>query len=869
MRRSVPRRLAIYRFLLRLYPASFRAEYGAELLRTFGKTTRGWGRVATTLAAIGDVVPNALLSHWSLLQQDLHYAGRSMNRSRGFVATVVLVTALGVGANTATFSVADHVLFRPLPFPNPNSLVRLCEGPREGGGSGCMNELSPANYRDVAAMTTKVRGWGAFTGADVNLVGSGEPVRVPAVAVTAEVLPLLGVRPMLGRTFDTAGDIGRDEGSVVLGYGLWQSQFGGDSSVLEKTVRIDGTPRVVVGVMPPGFNFPGARVQLWTPLVLREDDYADRGNTYLQAVGRLVPGATFEEARAELTHIFARLARDHPETNAETGLSFFRQRDDLLPRNRIMLLALCGASLALLLLTAANLANLLLARASAREHELAVRAALGAGRERLMRQMLTESVVLALLGGAAGVVVGMLAVPLLSHLVPTTLPLAGHQPRLDLRVLIIAGTFATLTAVGLGLVPAVVVGRTGFSALREGMRGGGGRRQRLRSVLVSIEVAVSVVLLISSGLLIRAVWKVQAVDPGFASEGVLTLRTALSASRGADSVRRTEFYDRVLAGVRSVPGVQAAAYTSGLPMVLTGGITGVEIPGREVRNRRAEGVSIRYVTPQFFSAVGIPLLRGRAVEDGDRLGRQPVAVVSESFVRRYWPSGTPIGKTFRMRTQELTVVGVVRDIKVRGLERTSEPQLYAAAAQAGTLGGLYIPKDLVIRATVPTEVLLPAIREVVRRVDPEQPISNVRSLRDVVTTQTADRRAQLRVLCALAAVALLLTGIGIYGLLAFMVAQRSREIGVRLALGAEPGRVARMIVGEAARLALLGGIPGVLVAYAAARSMQALLFGVPPSDGLTLTGGALIVLLATLAGSVVPAFSAVRVSPMVALRSGL
>jgi predicted permease len=867
MRIPVPRRLSIYRALLRLYPESFRAEYGAELVRTFGKSTRGWGRVATTLAAIGDVVPNALLTHWSLLEQDLRYAGRSMNRSRGFVATVVLVTALGVGANTATFSVADFVLLRPLPFPDPSSLVRLCEGPREGGGWGCMNELSPANYRDVAAMTTKVRGWGAFTGADANLVAAGEPVRVPAIAVSAEVLPLLGVRPMLGRVFEMAGEGRRDEGSVVLSYGLWQSQFGGDPGVLEKTIRVDGMPRVVVGVMPPGFSFPGPRVQLWTPLVLREEDYADRGNTYLQAVGRLVPGATFEQARAELTLVAARLARDHPETNAETGLSFFRQREDLLPRNRIMLLALCGASLGLLLLTAANLANLLLARASAREHELAVRAALGAGRERLMRQMLTESVVLALLGGAAGVVVGMLAVPLLSHLVPRSLPLVGPPPRLDLRVLLIAGAFATLTGVAVGLVPAAVVGRTGFNALREGTRGGGGRRQRLRSVLVTIEVAVSVVLLVSSGLLIRAVWKVQAVDPGFASEGVLTLRTALAASREADSLKRTEFYDRVLAGVRDVPGVKAAAYTSGLPMVLTGGITGVEIPGREVRNRRDEGVSIRYVTPQFFSAVGIPLLRGRVVEDGDRIGRLPVAVVSESFVRRYWPNGTPIGKTFRMGGTELTVVGVVRDIKVRGLERTSEPQLYAAAAQAGALGGLYVPKDLVIRTTAPTESLLPAVRDVIHRVDPEQPISDIRSLSDVVTMQTADRRAQLRVLVALAAVALLLTGIGIYGLLAFMVAQRSREIGVRLALGAEPRRVARMIVGEAARLALLGGIPGVLVAYAAARAMRALLFGIPPSDGVTLTGGALIVLLATLAGSVAPAFSAVRVSPLVALRS--
>jgi len=858
--------LSFYKALLRLYPASYRVEYEAELFRTFAEATRGRGRLAATLAAIGDVVPNALLAHWEILRQDLTYTARTMGRSRGFVTTVVLVTALGVGANTATFSVADAVLLRPLPFPRPEELVRLCEGPKDGSGWGCMNELSPANFRDAAAMATKTRGWGAFTWAEGNLVGIGEPVRISGIAVTPEVFPVLGVRPLLGRVFDGAAN-DRDEGSIVLSYGLWQSQFAGDPGVIGRAIRLDDTPRVVIGVMPRAFNFPMPNVQIWTPLVLREDDYADRGDTYLHAIGRLAPGATFEQARSELAGIFKRLAQDHPETNAETGFSFFRQRDFVLPRYRIMLLALCGASLSLLLLTLANLANLLLVRAAGRERELAVRAALGAGRERLVRQMLTESIMLALVGGAAGVLVATLAVPLLAHLVPTSLPLA-EQPRVDVRALGIAGVFTALTGIGFGLIPAALVGRTGFTALREGTRGGGGRRQRLRTVLVTMEVAVSVVLLISSGLLIRAVWKVQGVDPGFASERVLTLRTALTASRSADSVRRTDFYDRVLAGIESLPGVQAAAYTSGLPMVLTGGIAGVEIPGAEVTNRRTNGVSLRYVSPQFFSVLGIPVVEGRAVEPGDRMGRTRIAVVSESFVRRFWPNDNPLGKSFRVRGLEPTVVGVVRDIKVRGLERTNEPQLYMAAAQApGALGGLYIPKDLVIRAAVPGETLVPAVRDVVRRVDPEQPISNVKLLSDVVADQTADRRAQLNILSALAAVALLLTGIGIHGLLAFMVAQRSREIGVRLALGAEPARVARMIVGEAARLALLGGIPGVFVAYAAARAMSALLFGIPPGDPLTLTSGTLVVILVTLVGALAPAVAAVRVSPLLAMRA--
>ena len=859
---------SLYRFLLRLYPASFRAEYGDELLRAFQESARHRGPVAGTFAAVRDVVPNAVAAHGSMLRQDLQYAFRTMRRSRVFVSTVILVTALGVGANTATFSVADLVLLRPLQFRDPGALVRLCEGPREGAGWGCMNELSPANFRDVAKATTTVRQWGAYTGTEGNLVGSGEPVRIAAEAVSPEVFPVLGVRPLIGRVFDTTAAGQHDAGSVVLSYGLWQSQFAGRSDILGTTIRLDDKQRTIIGVMPPAFYFPATAIQLWTPLVLRDTDYADRTNTYLQGIGRLAPGVTFEQARAELGLVFDRLSREYPETNKETWFSFFRLRDEMSPRYRLMLLLLCGASLSLLLLTGANLANLLLARATARELELAVRAALGAGRERLVRQMLTESLVLAIIGGVIGVLVAALAVPLLSHLIPTSLPL-GETPRLDARALLVAGTFTALTGLAFGLIPALVTGgRTGFRALREGTRGGGGRRQRLRTTLVAIEVAVSVLLLVSSAFLTRAVWRVQSVDPGFSSDGVLTLRTELTSTKAVDSLRRTEFYDRVLAGVKNLPGVSAAAYTSGLPMVLTGGITGVELPGQTARNRRSNGVSLRFVTPQFFDVLRIPVRTGRSIEEADRLGRPLIAVVSESFVARQLSNEPPIGKTFRTGGQEYTIVGVVKDIMVRGLERTSEPQLYLAAAQApGQLGILYFPKDLIIRAGARSAGLVPAVRDIIRRVDSQQPVSNVRMLTDVLERQTADRRAQLRILIALAGLALLLTAIGIYGLLAFMVTQRSREIGVRLALGAEPGRVARMIVGDAARLALIGGVPGVVAAYAVARAMNTLLFGIAPADPVTLASGFVIVMGATIAGSLAPALSAVRVSPLVAMRA--
>ncbi len=858
----------LYRALLRLYPEAFRAEYGHELTRAFEESRRGRNGAASALAALRDVVPNALLAHGDILLQDLRYALRTLNHARGFALTVVLVTALGVGANTATFSVADFVLLRPLPFPEPNALVRLCWGPHAGGGWGCMNQLSPANYRDYKDGTSSFHELGAFTGNAVNLVGAGEPQRLATTAVTSEVLPLLGVRPELGRVFNAADGGEEDAGSVVLSYGLWQSQFAGDPRVLGRSVNLNGIPFEVIGVMPPEFHFPTRDVQLWTHLVLREEDYADRDNNSLEGVARLKPGVTMEQARADLEVVAERLRRDYPEVNEDAGFSFFSLRDTMSPRYRLMLLGLIGASLCILLLTSANLANLLLARAGSRERELAVRAALGAGKERLVRQMVTESMILALAGGIAGLAIAAAAVPLLSLMVPSTLPVAGH-PTLDVRVLVLAASFAALTGLGFGLVPALRAGgRTGFDGLRDGVRSGGGRKRRLRNVLVGLEVALSVVLLITSGLLIRAVWRIQSIDPGFAAERVITLKTTLPRPRYDVTERRMQFYTRVLTDVRALPGVQGAAYITGLPMVMTGRVTGVVIPGREVSaTYRSDLASIRFVTPHYFQTMGIPMLRGRDVEEGDIQGRVPVAVISESFARQYWPDEDPLGRTFESRGGARTVVGVVGDVRVRGLERVSEPQLYVSAAQVPDAAFANDdPQDMVIRHSGDAGSLLAAVREIIRGADPEQPISALRTLQDVVAGETATRRAQLRVLGALAGLALLLAGIGIYGLLAYTVTQRSREIGVRLALGAEPTGVARMIAWQGMKLALVGLVPGVLAAYWAARGMRALLFGVEPADPATVLAVVGLVLLMTLAGSFLPVLRAVRVKPMLVLR---
>jgi predicted permease len=847
-----------YRALLRLYPAWFRGEYGDEMAAAFAaRQAEGRGTGPPAIQAVADVLPNALAAHWSVLRQDLRYTVRSLRNARGFAAAAILVTALGIGANTAAFSVANFVLLKPLPFPEPDRLVRLCEGP---GGWGCNNQMTGLNYREFVGRSVSFQSMAAYRSWPVNLVGAGDPVRLTAAALTPSVLPILGVAPYLGRVFDSARGGEADRRTAVLSYPLWQTQFGSDPGILGRIVQLDGSPYEVIGVMPPGFEFPRDH-RIWTSLVLRDDN-----ECCLEGIGRLREGVSIDQARSDMTRVTGQLNAERP-VEQETGHSTFLLRDEFAPRYRHLLLALCGAGLCILLLSCANLANLLLSRAVAREREFALRTALGAGRERLVRQMLTESVVLALAGGAAGFLLAAIALPLLSLLVPTTLAVTGG-PGLDLRVLGLATLLIGVTGLGFGLLPSIRSAGTAWSgALREGARTGGGGKRRLRDVLVTIQVALSVVLLISSGLLIRAVGRVQSIEPGFAADSVMTFRTALPRPKYDSTHVRGEFYRRVLSQVRALPGVKSAAYTSGLPMVMTGGIGGIAVPGLDL-GPRPPAASFRYVSARYFETMGIPFRMGRDVEDADVPARPWVAVVSESFVKRYWPGENPLGKQFRLRQDLRTVVGVVGDVMVRGLERSSEPQVYLPAVQGPeVILGAYDPKDLVIRHSGSSAGLYAEVRRIVRAADPEQPISDVRPMTEVLGAQTATRVAQVRVLAALAAVALLLAGVGIHGLLAYTVAQRSQEIAIRLALGGAPRRIARMVLSQGLRLALLGIVPGVLGAYAMARAMRALLFGLDPADGATIGAAVGLVLLIAVAGSVVSARRAVRVSPMAAMRA--
>ncbi len=863
--------MRVYDLLLRLYPASFRAEYGEEMRAIWARRRRdASGPLAAAvlwIATACEVLINAAAVHWDILRQDLRYTARTLARSPGFALTVMLVLALGVGANTAAFSVTDFVLIRPLPFPEPERLVRLWE--KVPGYS--QMELSPANYVDWKHMSKSFDAMGAYWESSVNLVGQGDPERLEGATVTADLLPLLGVQPAMGRLFTAAEDREGAPGTLLLSYQLWQAVFGGDAGVIGRRVNLDNEPFVVIGVMPRDFHFPSRDAELWMPTRFHEhdDDFRDRNNNYLNVVARLKPGVSLDRARAEMGVVAGLLETQYPE-NKQTTASVYLLRDDMPQQSRLLLLALSGAAICVLLIACANLANLLLARGLARQRELAVRAAMGAGRERLVRQLVTESLVLALAGGALGVLVAAAAVPLLARLVPASLPIA-QSPSIDLRVLIFAGLVSGLTGIGFGVLPALRACRhSDFSALREGTRAGGGHKERLRSLLVVAEVTASVVLLVAAGLLVRALWRIEATDPGFRTGGVLTLRTALPLPKYNETARRAGFYTQVLSGVRALPGVSSAAYISFLPMVMRGGIWPVIVDGKSVETQRsgAHTASLRYVTPGFFATMGIPLHRGRDVGESDSMDAPFAAVVSESFVRRYWPDQDPLGRHFTMAFHDRMVVGVVGDIRVRGLERNSEPQVYLPYRQVpdGWLA-FYPPKDLVIRSATGPGTLLPAVRRIIRGADAEQPVSDVRTMADIVEEQTASRSAQVRVLGAFAAIAFLLAGVGIHGLLSFAVSRRTQEIGVRIALGAQPGEIVKMIVRQGAVLAGAGIVPGVVLAYAAGRAMEGLLAGVQPGDALTFASAIGLCVLMTVLGSLVPALRAVRIDPITAIRS--
>ncbi len=863
--------MTLLRLLLLLYPAAFRADYECELLRTIEarlRTATATQRLLLWVDVVMDTVLSAARVHFDLLVQDMGYAGRSFRRSPGFALLVIAITALGVGATTAAFSLTDHVLLRPFPFTDSDRLVRLWEDQRPSNYSAI--EPSPANYRDWKRMAlTSSNGsfekMAAYRNLSVNMLYGTTPERIDGACVSAELLPMLGVHPVIGRVFAPADDQPGAPGTALIGYDLWQYTFGSDPAILGRNLLLDHKPYTVIGVLPSRFAFPRRAAQVWTTLRFTSDDYKDRTNNYLSVLAKLRRGAGLDSARAEMRMIADQVRRDFPKDNEHVSVSISTLRDDISDGARLLLLAVLAASLGLLLIACVNLASLLLTRAMLRQKELSVRTALGAGRERLIRQLLTENLLMAFAGGTLGIYFALVALPLWSKLVPEGLPLAA-TPAIDARVLVVALAVVLITGLGFSVAPAL---RATSERMQEGARGDiGGRRERFRGSLVSIQVCASVVLVIVTGLLIRALFRVQSVHPGFEADGLLTMRTVLPEPRYDSTARRTAFYTHVLESLRQTPGVRKTAYISFLPIVMRGGIWPVTVEGHPTEKSGFHQASVRFVTPGFFETMAIPLLQGRDVTDADSMRTPMAAVVSRSFVNRYFSNKDPIGRRIQVGEDVArTVVGVVADIRVRGLERSSEPQVYIPHQQVpdGSFQW-FAPKDLVIQSGLSPSTLVSVVRRAVSESDAEIPVSDVQTMLDVVHSDVMPRLAQIRVLLAFGIAALLLAAIGIYGLLSFAVASRTREIGVRIALGARGSAVLGMIVRQGLVLAATGILVAVPIAYAGGRSLLSILAGVTALDPMTYSVAITLALLMAFAGSLLPAIRAVRVDPIAAIR---
>jgi putative ABC transport system permease protein len=873
--------MRLYRALLHLYPASFRGEYGEEMCGIFA-VKRGNFAVSLRwflwLETVFEIAVNAAAVHFDILKQDLVYAARSFRQALGFTITAIVVAALGIGATTAAFTMVDHVLIRPLAYADSDRLVKLYEDHSFAVGAlmGPGWDVAPAQYRDWRNMNHSFERMGAFSSLGTTMIDRGEPQRLNGTRVTADVFPALGVTPLMGRYFSEEEDREKAPGTVVLSYKLWQGTFAGDQFVLGRKLVFDDGVYTVIGVMPKNFFFPSRDSEFWTAMRFSAENFQDRNDNYTYGVARLKPGVSLKQAATDMNTVAAQLSRQYPKELSHVGANVIKFQDDIGSQSKMMLYVLLGAALCVLLVACTNLANLLLARAMTRRKELAVRSAMGAGRERLVRQMLTESVVLSLTGGAIGVFLAVNALPLLTKLIPVFLPIA-EVPAIDLRVLVVALTITLATGIGFGALPALRVSRSkDASGLRDSSRSGGGRRELLRSVLVTAQVALSVVLLVSCGLMIRALLRVQAVDPGFRAENVLTMRTVLPMPKYEKNAAREAFYEQVLSQAQRLPGVTGAAYTSFLPIAMGGGIWQFAVDGETKDLSSRKTASLRFVTPGYLGTMGIPLRMGRDVSESDTFTSQFVAVVSESFVKRYWPGQNPIGRHFifgnanspeTRKSYDKMIVGVVGDVKVRGLEREAEPQVYLPYKQHSQVGLFYSPKDLVVRGNSNVASLTASLRRIIHEADPTQPVTSVRMLSEVVEANTASRKLQVNVLATFAGIAFLLAAIGIHGLLAFAVSSRTQEIGVRMALGASTENVLSMILREGAVLAVIGIVVGAGLAYGAGRSLEALLAGVAPTDALSFTAAIGLCLVMTLIGSLPPAVRAVRIDPVTAIRS--
>ena len=898
--RTKPRNLSerIYRALLHAYPRAFRDEFGdamvefhrdrlahARLELSVTGTARVW------LHVVADLLRNALPARvdalrrryhrnpelstknlmLSSLMQDIRFALRAMRRAPGFSFTVLATLALGIGASVATFSAVNGVLLQPLPFRDPARLVQL----RHEAPYQTVSEPEFVDYRRDVKSFAKLAAW---SGASAIIAAKGaaagaEPERVRVVRVSDDFFPTLGTTLQLGRVFTADEERLGGPPVVVISHGLWMRRFAGDSAVVGKQLVLNDRPRTVVGVLAPGAEFPSTEYSVWSPLRLNYDTLWTRNNHYLTVIGRLTPTASAEQASAEVRALALRMSRDFPDTympDKPLVASVTPLLNHTVAEVRPYLVTLFGAVLFVLLIACVNVANLLLARGEARRKEIAIRSALGASGIRVARQAFAESLLLAVIGGATGVALAALAVRLLRSVVPPNVPRANGIA-IDMPVLLFALGTTLITGFLFGMMPALRTARSDAAdTLKEGGKTSSTRGLgRLRSALVVSEVALSVVTLAGAGLMLRSLWNLQAIDLGFKPDHVLAISVSTPVSYTPAQARA--LYRRVTADVRALPGVVNAAAVEDLPIAECCSDWSILIdnaPMTTVANSPA--ATPAKVTAGYFDVMRLGLVRGRAFNETDDENAPLVAVVNETMARTLWPGREAVGGTVKMLNESsprATVVGVVRDERLAGLMKPAPPTMYFPQAQAGK-SAYYVPTWMwiVVRTSGDPSAVAPSVRNVIRRAEPLAAIARVQTMEQVVSGSVASRRFATALIAGFAGVALLLAGIGIYGVIAYSVSQREFEIGLRLALGATPRGVVRQILGEGLRTAMIGAAVGFVAALGTTRLLRAMFVDVSVTDPLTLASVTALLVVVAVAASWIPARRASAVDPLGAMR---
>jgi putative ABC transport system permease protein len=805
------------------------------------------------------------------LFQDLRFAIRTMLRSPGFTIVAVMALAIGIGANTAIFSVVNAVLIKPLPYKDPDNLVVVWENNRPRAKK--TNVISAANFLNWQEQNSVFEQMAAFHDFRFNLTEMGEPEELAAQRVSVNLFPLLGINPMFGRAFSgEEGQPGR-ENVALLSFGLWQRRFGGDQGLIGKSIKLSGKDFTVIGIMPPDFQLAvklgpntGKKAEIWTPIPFSASDRTHKGR-YMAAIARLKPGVTITQAQSEMNTIADRLEKEYPEFNTGWGVNLVPLRDQLVGEIRPALILLLCAVAFVLLIACANVANLLLSRATGRQREIAIRTALGANRWRIIRQLFTENILLSGLGGFIGLLLSLWGVELLLAVGPKDL-LRLSNIGVDYRVLGFTFAVSILTALIFGLAPALETSSPNLNeSLKEGKGTmGGGRSHRFRNIFVVAEISLALLLLIGSGLLIQSFIKLQSINPGFNPDNLLTVSLILPSSKYQKGPQVIGFYKQLLERIEKLPGVRSASAISFLPFNGLGAATGFTIVDRPAPAAGEKPVlDVRVIDPGYFQTMGIPLLKGRNFTEREATEPSRVVIINESLARRYFSDEDPIGKKIAIEMSDNVVpseiIGIVGDAKYMALDTDPRPMSYWPHPEL-----LYSFMTLVIRTESNPLSLAGAVKQEVRAIDPEQPIADINTMEQLLSDSVARARFSTVLLGIFAGMALLLAAIGIYGVMSYTVTQRTHEIGIRMALGAQSRDVLKMVIKQGMLLALIGVGIGLGAAFALTRLMSSLLYGVSATDPITFFFISLLLCSVTLFATYIPARRATKVDPMVALR---